>query len=387
MEPEQFKRVQTLAVFIGIAGTVALVIGGIASPQRFLQAYLFGYIAWLSIPLGCLGLLMLHHMVSGRWGYVIQRIFEAGALTLPLMAILFLPILASASKVYPWVADGVHDAGTHEHTWSSYLNLPFFTVRYFVYFGLWSGAAYLLSLWSRRQDETRDPRYTRKLRLLSAPGLLVFVLLVTFASVDWVMSLEPGWSSTIYGFVFVVGEALAALSFAVIVVWMVSAQSPMSEVLTTKHIHFLGNLLLTCVILWAYMAYSQWIIIWSGNLPDENSWYLHRLAPGWNGIALGLIILHFFAPFFLLLGRRVKHSLKFLSAIAGGLLLMRLVDVYWLVMPAFHPSGLEISWLDVVAPFALGGIWISAFVALLKRRSIVPAYDPRFVETAGATEH
>ena len=387
MVTEQFNRIQRTAALLGVLATGALIVGGVASPLKFFHAYLYGYLAWLSIPLGCLGLLMVHHMVSGRWGHAIQRILEAGALTLPLMAILFIPILARLGSVYPWIEGAKGDAAPNGPIWSAYLNVPFFTVRYVVYFGLWTGMAYLLSLWSRKQDESGNPQYTTKLRLLSAPGLVLFALTVTFAAVDWVMSLEPGWYSTIYGFIFIVGDALAALSVSVLVVWLLEKQSPLSEVLTTKHIHFLGNLLLTTVILWAYMAYSQWIIIWSGNLPDENSWYLHRLSPGWKELALGLIILHFFVPFFLLLGRRLKQSLRYLSIVALGLLIMRFVDMYWMVMPAFHISGLTINWMDIAAPVAVGGIWISAFFTLLKKYTLVPTYDPRFSSVPGTAEH
>jgi hypothetical protein len=387
MNTERFKRIQTTAALFGVAGAIALAAGAMSSPKEFLHAYLFGYLAWLSLPVGCLGILMLHHMVSGRWGYAIQRIVEAGAFTLPLMAILFIPIVASLANIYPWVNGVQNSSADTGHVWTAYLNVPFFVARYILYFVIWIGFTFLLRLWSKRQDETGNPYYTRKLRLLSAPGLLVFALTVTFAAVDWVMSLEPGWYSTIYGFMFIIGDALAALSFAVLMLWLLGGESPLSEVLTTKHIHFLGNLLLACVILWAYMAFSQWIIIWSGNLPDENSWYLHRLSPGWNQLALGLIILHFFTPFFLLLGRQVKQSLRFLACIALGLFIMRFVDMYWMVMPAFHTSGFTIMWMDFAAPIAIGGIWISVFFALLKKRALVPKYDPRFVAASSAAEH
>ena len=384
---DRFKRTQKIAALLGAVATLALIVGGLSSPLEFYHAYLYGYMTWLSIPLGCLGLLMVHHMVSGRWGHAIQRILEAGALTLPLMAILFIPIVARPGAVYPWIDGAKAGAAPDAPVWSAYLNVPFFIVRYVIYFGLWTGMAYLLSLWSRKQDESRDPRYTEKLRLLSAPGLVLFALTVTFAAVDWVMSLEPGWYSTIYGFIFIVADALAALSVSVLVIWLLEGQRPLSDVLTTKHVHFLGNLILTTVILWAYMAYSQWIIIWSGNLPDENSWYLHRLSSGWKELALGLIVLHFFVPFFLLLGRRLKQSLRYLAIVALGLFIMRFADMYWLVMPSFHISGLTMTWMDVVAPIALGGIWVSAFFALLKKHSLVPTYDPRFVSAQGTAEH
>ncbi len=346
-------------------------------PAAFFRSYLFAYVFWLGLSLGCLALFMLHHLVSGEWGYVIQRVTEAGMRTIPLMAILFAPLLIGMDGLYPWIGATRTEAGMVIRT--EYLQVPFFVARAILYFAFWIGAALLLTAWSSRQDRNSDPGLTRKIRLFSAPGLVVYVLLMTFASVDWLMSLEASWSSTVYGFLVVVGQVLTALGVVIICLRMLGDRRPLSQVVTERHVHHLGNLMLTFVILWAYMAYAQYIIIWSGNLPDENVWYLHRLTPGWSSLGLFVIITHFFIPFALLLSRRMKRSLRLLSWIAGWVVIMRIFDTFWLVVPAFHPEGISVSLSDVAAPIVLGAIWTAAFLQHLRQRSLIPLHDPRFV--------
>ncbi len=373
-----FDRLQYIAGIVGAIGAVILLGGAIVSTHQFFQSYLFAYIFWIQFALGCFALFMLHHLVSGGWGFVTQRVMEAGMRTLPLMAVLFIPILFGMNELYPW-ARGADPSRVRElHTWSAYLNPGFFIVRTIIYFCFWIGTAWILTRWSGEQDRTADPRLTRKIRLMSAPGLVLYVLTMTFASVDWVMSLEPGWFSTIYGFLIVVSQVLASLGLIIIAARLLAERAPISEIITQQHSHHLGNLLLTFVILWAYMAYSQYIIIWSGNLPDENSWYLRRLAPGWAALGLFVVVVHFFVPLILLLFRRAKRSIRPLSLIAAGIIVMRLVDTFWLVVPSFSPAHFRLQWLDVVAPIALGGLWTFFFVRNLKGRSLVPLHDPRF---------
>ena len=370
---------------MAVAGGIAvLLLGGAAlvSPQEFFRSYLYAYTFWLGAALGCLALFMLHHLVSGGWGYVIQRMTEAGMRTIPLMALLFLPILFGAHQLYPWTEPMKGEVGITIRT--GFLQIPFFVIRSVLYFIIWSGAAFVLTSWSVRQDRNGDPGITRKIRLFSAPGLIMYVLAMTFASVDWLMSLEPGWSSTVYGFLVVVSQVLTALGVVVISLRFLGDRPPLSHILTERHVHQLGNLILTFVILWAYMAYSQFIIIWSGNLPEENLWYLHRLAPGWSSLGLFVVITHFFLPFALLLFRRMKRSIRALAWIAGWVLLMHIVDTFWLVAPAFHPEGIHTGLSDVITPLALGTIWIAAYVWQLGERPLIPLRDPRFVVPAEA---
>lgn len=364
----------------GTIGLLLLVAEALLWPRELLHSYLYAYVLWLGVPLGCLGLFMLHHLVSGGWGHLIQRMTEAGMRTIPLMGLLVLPILFGMRSLYPWTA-GL-EPGINVRT--AYLQIPFFVVRSVVYFAVWIAVAFLLSSWSVRQDRDGDPAITGRIRLLSAPGLILYVLTMTFASIDWLMSLEPGWSSTVYGFLIVVSQVLSALSVVVISLRFLGDRPPLSGFITERHVHHLGNLILTFVILWAYMAYSQFIIIWSGNLPDENIWYLHRLSPGWSSLGLFVVITHFFIPFALLLFRRVKRSIRGLSLVAGWVLLMRVLDTFWLVAPAFHPGGFHLTVPDVITPLALGAVWMAAYVRQLGSRPLLPLRDPRFVVAAGA---
>ncbi len=391
LAPEHLLKVDTMqrwGLIIAIVGVILSVLGASMNAAQFAQSYLLGYIFWVNLSLGSLGILMLHHMTSGKWGFAVQRYAEAGAKTILPMALLFLPIAFSMSSLYPWMhPDQLHEAAARK---LPYLNGPFFLGRAAAYFVLWGGMGVMLSRWSRKQDETRDQRWTVILRRLSAPGLIVYVLSATFAATDWVMSLEPDWFSTIYGFLFVASQALAALSLCVIMLRMFSATSSVREVAGPKVFLDLGNLILAFVVLWAYMSFSQLLIIWSGNLPEEITWYVRRLGVEWRMVALALVVLHFFVPFLLLLIRRSKQSSAILWKLALGILVMRLVDIYWLVVPAFSAESVTVRWTDAAAFLAIGGIWFSVFARLLKSASLVPAFDPRFAiapEGAAGAHH
>ena len=366
------SRIRTAGLLAAIAGAAAFVLGAVAGPSRAFQSYLFGYMFWLNFSMGCLGVLMLHHMVSGGWGFMIQRSMEAGAWTILPMAVLFVPLLLGVRTLYPWAE------GRAVHVWGAWLNVPFFVVRVLVYFAVWIAGALLLGGWSRSQDAGEGARFTRRLRLLSAAGLPVYVFTMTFASIDWVMSLEPGWYSTIYGAIFVVDQVLGALALAAIVLRYVPVARPLRDVVTPRRVHHLGNMMLTFVILWAYVAYSQYIIIWSGDLPDENSWYLRRSAGGWGVLAVIVIVVHFALPLILLLFRSSKRSLRALARIALLLLVMRFADTYWLVIPAFGGAHAGFTLTDIAAPLVVGGLWVAAFAWRLKGGSLVPLGDPRF---------
>jgi hypothetical protein len=378
----RFDRLQARALMVGGAGSLLLVVGALTSIHQFYQSYLFGFVFVMLLSLGCLGILLLHHLVSGAWGHVIQRLAEAGARTLPFMAVLFIPILFGLHELFPWSNHDTVQASHVLHKKEGYLNVPFFIARAAIFFLLWSGTAYLLSKWSLLQDETGDAGITRKIRTLSAPALIVFVLTMTLASVDWMMSLEPEWYSTLYGMHFIVGATLSTLALCILGIRYLSDHKPFSDILTTRHYHHLGNLLFAFTILWAYMAFSQYLIIWSGNLPEDNFYYLRRFGMGWQVISLALIVGHFFVPFFLLLSRRTKRSIRYLSGVAAGILVMRLLDLFWLIMPAFNNHALQIHWLNIVAPVALGGIWLALFLWQLKGHSLLPLHDPRFNERA-----
>jgi hypothetical protein len=380
----QFDRLQRRSLMLGVAALVACAAGAVISRPQFFQAYLIAYLFWTGIALGCLGILMLHHLVGGNWGFVIQRLLESGTRTLPLLALLFLPLLFGLRDLYLWSRPEAVAADELLQHKGAYLNGPFFAVRTLAYFAVWIGIGSLLAKWSAEQDRTAAPGLTRRLQLLSGPGLGLFGLTASFAAIDWVMSLEPHWYSSIYGVVFLVGHVLAALSFAIVAVILLAGRQPLSGVISSKHLHDLGNLLLAFVMFWAYIAFSQFLIIWSGNLAEEIPWYLRRMAGGWGWIAALLILCHFAVPFLLLLSRVTKQRAHILFVVAAGILCMRLVDLFWIVAPAVRSAGFRVHWLDVMAPVGLGGIWLAAFLWHLKRRPLLPLHDPRFAATPEA---
>ncbi len=344
---------------------------------QIFRSYLIAYLFWFGIAAGCLPLLMLHHLVGGTWGFVIRRVLEAGTRTLPFMALLFVPVLFGTHSLYEWSHPEIVARDQVLQAKQAYLNVPFFAVRAAFYFAAWIILAYFLNKWSAEQDATGNPQLARKFQLLSAPGIVVYSLAITFASVDWGMSLEPHWFSTIYGILFIVGQSLAALSFAIAVVAVLSEAPPVSGYLRPEVFQDLGNLLLAFVMLWAYMSFSQYLIIWSGNLPEEIPWYIHRGTNGWQWLAAFLGLFHFAVPFLLLLGRGHKRRKRFIASIALSIVVMRWVDTYWLIAPAFAGS-LRIHWLDVVMLIGIGGIWLYVFFTALMRRALLPLRDPNF---------
>jgi hypothetical protein len=367
-----------------LGGLVALVLclaAAFFSPQQFFRSYLVAYLYWIGFPVGSLALLMLHHLVGGRWGFVIQRLLEAAVRTLPLMALLFLPLAVGMRQIYPWAAP---DAPLLENR--AYLNPAFFLARAAVYFAVWIALAQLLVKWSRDQDRRSDASLIARLQTLSGPGLLLYVLTVTLAAIDWAMSLEPQWYSTIYGLMFVVGYGLGALAFAIVGARLLADEKPFSEVAGPDQFHDLGNLLLAFVMFWAYLAFSQFLVIWSENLREEIPWYIRRTAGGWRLLALALIAFQFALPFLLLLSRLTKRRAHVLALVALLVIAMHWVDLLWLVAPAFHPEGFYLHWLDFATLAALGGIWLGAFLFYLKESSLLPLNDPRFVEAVGKLE-
>jgi hypothetical protein len=258
-----------------------------------------------------------------------------------------------------------------------YLNVPFFIVRNAVYFVVWIAMAYFLNKWSREQDETGKPELTHRLQSLSGPGLVIFGLTVTYASVDWVMSLEPSWFSTIYGMIFMVTEGLAAMSIVTVTVILLSNHKPFADLLSKRVLNDYGNLLLTFTMLWAYLSFSQYLIIWSGNLQDEIPWYVSRASGGWAWVALTLVILHFAVPFLLLLSRFVTRRARWLGVVAAIQLVMSVVDIFWLTVPAYERSGPQFHWMDWLAILGVGGLWFWRFMGNLKSRPLLPLHDPR----------
>jgi hypothetical protein len=379
-------RLQRTSLLVGVVFLVITAIGLFVDPGQFFRSYLFAYIYTLGLSIGCLGILLLHHTVGGKWGVVTRRLLESGTRTFPLMAVALIPVLFGMTSLYFWARPEIaeHDAALKLKT--GYLNVPFFIVRMAIYFSLWMLYAWILNRKSLEQDRTGDPGLIVRMRQISAPGLVVFTLAGTFAFFDLIMSLEPHWFSTIYGAMFLVGEMLETFAFLIAILVLLYRRPPLSEILTQRHFHDLGNLMLAFTILWAYLSFSQFLIIWSGNLPEEIPWYIRRISGGWGVIAVLLIVFHFFAPFFILLSRFVKKNPNLLQKVAIGMIVIRLLDVYWVVEPAFYQDELELHgqvfrlhWLDFAAPIGLMGVWIAFFIWQLKRYPIVPVKDPRLM--------
>jgi hypothetical protein len=366
-----------LAAFI-VVGVFLYLVGRIATPMQFFLSYLVGYLFWLGAGLGCLVLLMLQHVTGGAWGVVLRRVVESGSRTLWLLALLFLPVVVGAAfgGLYLWAQPNVvaHDEDLQHK--AVYLNLWFFIGRAALFFSTWWVFAFILNRWSLRQDA--DAAFpARQFRLLSGPGLVLYGFTITFASVDWVMSLNPHWYSTIFPPLFATGQVLTGLAFAITVLLLLAAYQPMARVLYPQLLRDLGNLLLAFVMLWAYMGFSQFLLVWVGNLPEETPWYLQRTRRGWEWLAVLLIVFHFAVPFLLLLQRGVKERPRYLAAIAVLVLGLHCLDVFWWVEPAYLHDGQYFFWLlDLAAVAAVGGLWVFCFLGELKQRPLLPVNDP-----------
>ncbi|HKB11104.1 MAG TPA: hypothetical protein VKD69_10630 [Vicinamibacterales bacterium] len=379
----ELKGLQQRLLIGGAVGAAVSALGLLLNSAQFLQSYLMGYMLWLGVTLGCLALGMVHQLSGGAWGVLIRRPIGAATRVLPVMTLLFLPIALGVTRMYPWTnADLVaHDeALQHKHL---YLNLSFFFVRAAIYFATWNALAYFLNAWSLEQDRTGDPRIARRMQVISGGGLVAYGLTITFAAFDWMMSLEPHWYSTIYGAIIIGGQGLGALAFSIIVLAWLGRRPPLDRIVQPGHFHDLGNLMLAFVMLWAYFSFSQYLIIWAGNLPAEIAWYLHRTQTGWSPVAVLLMLFHFALPFVILLSRTVKRQAELLVKVAAAILVVRIIDLFWLIAPEFHQNGIAISWMDVVLPLTIGAIFAGCFVYQLRDRAILPVHDPEFDETLG----
>jgi hypothetical protein len=377
-------RVPRAALVSAGVGLVALVLAGVlgaANPARFFPAYLAGYVLWLGLGLGCTGVLMVQFLTGGAWGLATRRILEAGAGTLPLLAVLFVPLLAGLPQLYSWARpDEVAADPTLQHR-AVYLNLPFFLVRTIVYLASWVVVSYLLRRWSLAQDRAPEPVLVlRRLQRLSIIGGLVLGLTVSFAVIDWLMSIEVDWFSTVYPGAVALGMLLGALAFAILVLVLLARSGPLDEMLTPRVANDLGSLLLAFLMLWAYVSFFQYLLVWAGNLSDEIPWYLRRTSGGWLPVAVTIAVVGFLLPFWLLLFRPLKRSRRWLAWVAGLILAMRVIEVYWLVAPPFvGPSGPAVGLVEVLAVVGLGGLWLALFGWLLGRRPLVAVNDARLV--------
>jgi hypothetical protein len=376
-------RVSGLTLALG--GGIACAAGWLSFPGQFDSAWLMAYFYWLGIALGLLAIAMLHGMSGGAWGRAIRRVTEAGYQTVPLMAILFLPVWLRVGQIYEWADPEIvrqHESLVRK---AGYLNVEGFRWRAIVYFAIWIGITCLLNRSSPDDEPALETPRSQRLQKHSGLCFIAYGFTMTLAAVDWIMSLEPEWYSTMYGLIHIAGQAVSGLSFSLVVVAMLRQYEPWSRIVTPERLNDLGNLLLASVMFWAYCSFFQYLVIWSGNLPEENVWYVHRSRNGWEYLAQVLIVLHFAVPFLLLLSRQLKRQATDLGRIAALLLVMRYADLYWLTVPGFAQShsasaGITLFWLDVAALAAIGGAWLAVFAWRLSARVRIPMYDPEMTE-------
>jgi hypothetical protein len=388
MTPPVVKTIQQRSLIIGLVFSVIAALGAFLRPEEFFRAYLLAFMAWLGVTLGSMAILMLRHLTKGAWGMVIRRILGAAMRCVPLMAALFIPLLFGIHRLYIWARplDAIADKHLREHLeeiTKSYLTVNGFIVRAVIYFAIWWALSFFLTKWSAEQDHPPMRDNSARFKALSGPGLILYGFTITFAVIDWIMSIDPSWISTIFGLSFLIGQVLSALCFAVVVERILFNYKPMSELLKTEQVHDHGKFMLAFIMVWAYFSFSQWLIIWAGNLPEEITWYMRRLNGGWGYVGLFLVLFHFVIPFIMLISRPFKQDITRLVWLAAWIMVMRLVDLFWVIEPNFSLT-FHLTWLDVVVPIAMGGLWLAYFFRNLSSMPLVPAYDVYAVEVLEA---
>jgi hypothetical protein len=386
--PESVGRLQQRALIVGVIGVVLCIVGFVKSPESLLHSYLLAFMFVLGLSLGSLGLLMLQHLTGGMWGIVIRRPLESATRALPLVFILFAPIFFGFRYIYgAWLNAPATGEGKLSDFQQHYLTSGWFHTRALIYFAVWLLLMWIFNSWSRKQDTDHEDRaLRRRLKMLAGPGIILYVFAMSFAAIDWVMSLSPHWASTIYGFLYVAGQLISSMSLMICVVVLLSRAPVFAGVLKPRYLHDLGKLLLAFVMLWAYFSFSQLLIIWAGNAPEEISFYRSRLYGEWGYVSVLILIFHFFVPFFLLLSRDLKRNPTLLPKVALWLIFMRFVDIYWLTRPEFTASAIPSLW-DLAAALGLVGLWFFVFAWQLQKMPLLPLGDPKLEEVLEPHEH
>ena len=386
--PPAVNRVQRAGLLVGGIALLLAIPGALSSPEKFYHSYIFSYMLVFGLTVGSLGLLMLQHLTGGNWGIIIRRPLEAASRNIWLVLVMFIPIVLGMKTLYrAWLDPERLKEEPLSKFQQGYLTSGGFLGRAVLYFAIWFLLMWLFNTWSRQQDERQqDPQIQRRFKSLSGPGVILYILLTTFAAIDWVMSLSPHWASTIYGFIFVGAQAIASMCLMIIVIVLLSGSEPLAGIIQKRHLHDLGKWLFTFNILWAYFAFSQLLIIWSGNQPEEISFYRTRLFGGWGVVAVLVLVFSFSLPFLILLSREVKRTPGLIAKVAAWMLLMRLVDLYWMTRPEFTSRAFP-TWLDFVVPIALFGLWLGFFAMNLKQRPLLPLGDPKLAEAIAHHEH
>jgi hypothetical protein len=386
--PESVGRLQQRALLAGVIGVVLCILGFVKSPESLLHSYLPAFMFILGLSLGSLGLLMLQHLTGGMWGIVIRRPLESATRALPLVFVLFAPIFFGIRHLYgAWLNAPATGEGRLSDFQQHYLTAEWFHIRALLYFAVWLLLMWIFNAWSRKQDEDRDNRaLRRRLKMWAGPGIILYVFAMSFAAIDWVMSLSPHWASTIYGFLYVAGQLISSMSLMICVVVLLARAPVFAGLLKPRYLHDLGKLLLAFVMLWAYFSFSQLLIIWSGNAPEEISFYRSRLYGEWGYVSVILLVFHFFVPFFLLLSRDLKRNPSLLPKVALWMIFMRFVDIFWLTRPEFTPSAVPSLW-DLATALGLIGLWFFVFAWQLQKMPLLPLGDPKLGEVLEPHEH
>ncbi|HKT89931.1 MAG TPA: hypothetical protein VJQ59_15920 [Candidatus Sulfotelmatobacter sp.] len=394
--PPVVKTIAQRSLIVGIVFGIGAVALAFTRPDEFYRGYLLGFMCWLGVALGSMAIVMIRHLTGGGWGVVIRRVLGAAMRTLPLLAILFIPMIIAVlqHRIYPWLMplDAIKEPHIREHLKEhsfikgAYLNESGFIIRAIIYFVIWNVLSFLLSMWSKQTDKPGAPDNTQKFKAVAGPGLILYAFTISFAAIDWIMSLDPSWISTIFGLIILIGELLAAMCFAVVVERILFNYRPMSELLKPDFVHDHGKWLLAFIMVWAYFSFSQWLIIWAGNLPTEIAFYFTRLAGGWGWIGLFLALFHFCVPFAVLLSRPFKRNIRKLVWVAIWLMIMRFTDLFWIIEPNFSKT-FNFTLADFVVPVAIGGFWLAYFFRNLAALPLLPAYDPSAVEVLEFNPH
>ena len=380
------EKARWMALGVGVLCAVGCVIGAVEPHTRaeFFNAYLFAYVFWIGVSLGSLALVMLHNLTGGGWGYLVRRIAQAAAMVMPLMVVLFIPILCGMHDLFPWSRSAEVAGDEVLRHRQPYLNVPLFVIRSAIYFVIWIGLATWVGALGRTVERTGEEGARSRLRGVSAAGLILYLLTVTHAGVDWVMSRETAFYSTTFGFIMSTGQTLSAVAFAIMMLGITGAPGGLTagvspytrppanppENSAPNLLNDVGNILLTLVILWTYVSFMELLVIWMGNTREDNGHYVHRglsQPSGWRWVGLAIITLHFFVPFVVLLFRGTKKYMKSLTLVATLVFLMHIVEQYWLIRPdpEYRGPHFAVSWLDVAAWVGIGGLWVAAFLFVL----------------------
>lgn len=362
-------KLRRWCLMVGGVWVLACIFCWIFAAPQFYRSYLFAWVFWLGMSLGAMGIVMLHHLTGGEWGIVTRRFGEHAALCAGLMLVLFIPIAIGVPWLYNWAKPEHLKADAILRHEQPYLNWGFFVIRAAIYLIVWTAMAWYLRRASLKYDRTGDPAMSQRAYNLSAGGMVVLFVTMSLASLDWIMSRDSHWVSTVFGLVIVCGQAITGLCFMIVMLGLMRRREPFKDVIRPDQFNDLGNVLLTLVILWTYMAFVQLLVIWMGNKQDEITWYVARLSNGWWWLGLSLLFFHFFVPFCVLLMRDAKRAPRLMMRFCAGLLFLRVLDIFWTVAP----SGGEVrpllhhvlSWMDFAFPIGMGALWLACFLWLM----------------------